>query len=103
MRTARVKHSISYLFLILFLSMKLVGLHALSHHEDDDDHDLHCVVCYHAAAINHTPALAPDLQEFSFEIKEYVFTQDLRKYYNYIHSNAIASNELFCRPPPTLL
>ena len=105
MRTSRIKNSITFLLLILFLSMKMVGLHALSHaHDlDDGDHALHCVICDHATAINLTPALTPDLQEFSFEIKEYVFTQDLRKYYNYIHSNTITKNELVSRPPPSLL
>ena len=105
MKSSLLKNSVTYLFLILFLSMKLVGLHALSHNHDLDesDHALHCVICDHATAINLTPALTPEPQEFSFEIKEYVFTQDLRKYYNYIHSNTITSNELFCRPPPSLL
>ncbi|MHA7941735.1 hypothetical protein ACJOV8_001475 [Formosa sp. 3Alg 14/1] len=105
MKTAGLKNSITFLFLFLFLSMKLVGLHALSHaHDvDDSDHALHCVICDHATAINLTPAISPEPQEFSFEIKEYVFTQDLRKYYNYIHSNTITTDELFSRPPPSLI
>ncbi len=85
--------------------MKMVGLHALSHAHDveDSDHALHCVICDHATTINLTPAITPDFIDFSFEVKEYVFTQDLRKYYNYIHSNTINTDELFSRPPPALL
>ncbi|QDO92586.1 hypothetical protein FNB79_00845 [Formosa sediminum] len=105
MRTSRIKNSVTFIFLFLFLSMKMVGLHALAHSHDleDSDHVLHCVICDHITVINLTPIVAPESVNFSFEIKEYVFTQDLRRYYNYIHSNAIANNSLFCRPPPALL
>ncbi|MDO6760225.1 hypothetical protein Q4566_08460 [Tamlana sp. 2_MG-2023] len=102
MRASRIKNNITYFFLILFLTVKMVGLHEVFHHSDDEDHALHCVVCNHATAFNLTPALTPDIQEFSFLVQEFVYKQELRKYYNYRYSNAIDTDELVSRPPPFL-
>lgn len=102
MKFSQIKNSITFLFLILFLSMKMVGLHALTHGEDNDhnDHALHCTICDNATALNLTPTLAPDSQEFSIENKELVVTRSAIKHYSFIASNTIATNQLLSRPPP---
>lgn len=102
MKASRIKNSISYLLLVLFLSMKTVGLHVLSHTDDHDD-TLHCVVCDYATVQNFTPVLAPDLQDFLIERTEFALQSEITKNYNFVVSNAIASNQLFSRPPPFLL
>ena len=102
MKSNRIKNSVTYLFLVLFLSMKLVGLHALSHVDDKDEHAVHCVICDHAITHNLTPILTPDLDVFSIEHTEDVVEQEVIVDYNFILSSSIASNQLFSRPPPSI-
>lgn len=102
MKNGRLKNSIAYLLLVVFMSMKMAGLHALSH-TDDTDHTLHCAVCDQAITHNFTPALTPDSQDFIIENTEYIVINEISKNYGFIISNTIASNQLFSRPPPYLL
>lgn len=103
MKDSQVKNSITFLFLILFLSMKMIGLHALTHEEEDKDHAIHCTICDNAIIQNLTPALTPDSQDFSIENTEFVINRSIIKQYSFITSNTIASSQLFSRPPPFLL
>lgn len=102
MKRGHLKSSIAYLFLVLFLSMKMTGLHVLSH-SDDKDQALHCAVCDHAMAHNLTPALAPDLQVFAIENTESVVRKEVKENYEFIVSSSIAPDQLFSRPPPVVL
>ncbi|WP_111307873.1 hypothetical protein [Confluentibacter sediminis] len=103
MKQGRLKHSITYLLLVVFISMKMAGLHVLSH-TDDKDHALHCVVCDQAITHNFTPALTPDSQEFVIgETTAYLVKKEISKSYGFIISNTLAANQLFSRPPPSLL
>jgi len=102
MKNGRLKISITYLFLALFLSMKMVGLHVLSH-TNDNDHALHCTICDHVIAHNLTPAITPDLQDFTLETVDFFVWEEVSKNYNFIISSTIASDQLFSRPPPSLL
>lgn len=102
MKNVRLRNSIAYLFLVLFLSMKMVGLHVLSH-TNDNHHALHCTVCDHAIAHNLTPAITPDLQDFNIETTDFFVRTELIKSYDYIISSTIATDQLFSRPPPPLL
>ncbi|MEZ4970592.1 MAG: hypothetical protein R2814_13240 [Flavobacteriaceae bacterium] len=102
MKNGRLKNSITYLFLALFLSMKMVGLHVLSH-TDDKDHAIHCTICDHAISNNLTPALAPELQDFTITNTEPIFQNGIIENYHFIISNTIATDQLFSRPPPSLL
>ncbi len=99
MKVSSLKNSITYLFLALFLTMKMAGFHVLLH-ADDKDHALHCVVCDHAIAHNLTPALIPDLQDFKIENTEPIVQREVTKNYNFIISSIITSDQLFSRPPP---
>ncbi|WP_179319541.1 hypothetical protein [Winogradskyella helgolandensis] len=97
-----MKNSITYIFIILFLSIKMVGLHALTH-EDDKSEDIHCAVCDYAVLHNLTPTLTPEPQDFSIENTELEIPRSIIKHYSFITSNAIASNQQFSRPPPFIL
>ncbi|UMB52777.1 hypothetical protein MKD41_10560 [Lutibacter sp. A64] len=80
----------------------MTGLHALSHN-NDDDHDLQCVICENAITHNLTPALTPDLQDFTIENIEFIIPKELINHYGFINLSTIESNQLFSRPPPSLL
>jgi len=100
--SVRFKNSIAYLFLVLFISIKMTGLHTLLHN-DDDDHDSQCVICENAITYNLTPVLTPDLQDFTIEKIEFVIPKELIKHYSFISLSTIESNQLFSRPPPSLV
>ncbi|UMB59295.1 hypothetical protein MHL31_09405 [Lutibacter sp. A80] len=99
---ANLKNSITYLFLVLFISIKMTGIHALLHN-DDDEHALHCVICENAITHNLTPAITPDSEDFTIENIEFVTPKNLIKHYSFISLTTIESNQLFSRPPPSLL
>ena len=82
--------------------MRMTGLHALTH-DNDKDHALHCTICDNATICNLTPALNPDVQEFTIENPEVSINRSIIKHYCFVTSNTIASNQLFSRPPPFLL
>ncbi|SFB90323.1 hypothetical protein SAMN04489722_101221 [Algibacter lectus] len=102
MKTSRIKNSITYSLLVLFLTMKMAGIHALLH-IDDKDHAPHCVICDHTTANNLTPAITPNLQDFKIENTEPIVQREIIKNYNFIISCTIATDQLFSRPPPFLL
>ncbi|WP_299780023.1 hypothetical protein [uncultured Formosa sp.] len=79
--------------------MKLVGLHALSHIENED-HDLHCVVCQHTTTQNLAPALTPDSQNYNLEVPVFFVKKELSKNYCFSISNTLDTHQLFSRPPP---
>jgi hypothetical protein len=97
MKVNVLKYNIACFFLILFLSLKMVGLHALSH---DDDHDTPCQICSHAFINNLIPALTPESVSFSLENTELVFNHVIITGYHFKISNTIATSQLFSRPPP---
>jgi len=99
MKTSAIKHSIASFLLILFLSLKLVGLHALSH-VDNQDHDTPCEICDYALINNIIPALTPEPLAFIPNNTEVVFNQLNITTYYFKTSSTIASNQLFSRPPP---
>ena len=105
MKTHQFKNRITYLFLVLFILMKIAGLHAALHTDvnNDDHHALHCLICDRVNANNLTPVLPPDSQDFSIENYELAVQREISENYSFIISNAIPDNLLFCRPPPFLL
>lgn len=102
MRNGKLKNSITYLFLVLFLSMKIAGLHVLLH-TDDKDHAIHCSVCDHAISNNLTPTLTPHLEDFTFENLLFTTRRESVKNYDFIAVSNLASGQLFSRPPPSKL
>lgn len=102
MKSGWLKNTITYLFLVLVLSVKMAGLHALSH-SDDQDHALHCTICDQAVAHNLDPALPPEVQEFILENPEVAFERAPQAQYNFEFSGTLPESQLFSRPPPSLL
>lgn len=102
MKNGWLKNSITFLFLVLFLSMKIAGLHVLSHAEDKDD-AIHCSVCDHAITHNLTPVLTSDSHTFAIEYAEFIFQNKVTENYNFTSLNNFPSSELFSRPPPYFL
>jgi len=94
-----MKNNITYFFIILFLSLKMIGLHALTHDEDKDQ-ELHCEVCDYATIHNVTPTLTPKAQESYIENTELAIVRDNLIDYCFVTPNTITSSQLFCRPPP---
>lgn len=103
MKNGRLKNTITSLFLVLFLSMKMAGLHVLYHTDDKDDVP-HCTVCDHAIVNNLIPLLSPDLPNFTIENTEFITSRGENSIdYNCIILGKIVSGQLFSRPPPFLL
>ncbi|MCK0192066.1 hypothetical protein [Arenibacter sp. F20364] len=102
MKNSRLKNSISILFLALFLSMKMAGLHVLSH-TDDKEHALHCYICDHAVSHNLTPAISTDIPDYGIKNTESLPQIEKSDNYDSVVSNTIAPDQLFSRPPPTSL
>ncbi|TXE11932.1 hypothetical protein FUA26_07660 [Seonamhaeicola algicola] len=95
------KHNrkIALCLMALFLSLKVLGLHVLSH-SCDDDKDLNCVVCDVVISEGVKPLLAPQETNYTFEITVFSIEKQLpiASVINII--KAIETNQLFSRPPP---
>ncbi len=101
MKPNHIRNSIAYLFLALFLSMKLLGLHSLTH-ENDKEHDEHCVICDQAIINNLTPILTSNLQSIEIKSVELDINTEIIKKYNFIIISGICLDKLLSRPPPLL-
>ncbi|MCK0148070.1 hypothetical protein MWU78_20660 [Arenibacter sp. F26102] len=102
MRNSRLKNSISILLLALFISMKMAGLHVLSH-TDDKEHALHCYICDNAVSHNLSPAISADIPEYGIKNTESILQIEKSENYAFVVSSTIARDQLFSRPPPSLL
>lgn len=99
MKPNHIRNSIAYLFLAFFISIKLLGLHSLTH-ENDNEHDEHCVICEHAIIHNLTPVLTATVQVFLIQNVEFIIKTEILKKYNFIISSSIYLDKLLSRPPP---
>jgi len=82
--------------------MKCGGLHALSHHDDDDNHDSHCVICEHIATQNTTPILTPDVLHYDLEVTVFFLDKELSENHTFSISKMLCTHQLLSRPPPYL-
>ncbi|WP_298879821.1 hypothetical protein [uncultured Polaribacter sp.] len=84
--------------------MKTVGIHALTHdEEDEDDHAIECIICDTAITHNSTPILPSDIQEELIEYIEIVTNNLVTKNYSFHFSNSVSTNQLHSRPPPMVI
>lgn len=98
----KVKHSIIYFFLIVFVSVKMSNLHAFFHiYEKEKSKIEHCDVCKFTLTQDAIPALGN--ATFNFEVlpliqtvKEYTVT------YTSISYNRFSALTLYNKPPPFL-
>lgn len=102
MKVSYIKHSIAYLFLALFLSMKMAGLHTLTH-TDDKEHVLLCAICDAAVLDNLTPTIALDLIDYKIKNVEFNLQNEITNNYRSVISNNSILREIFSRPPPFLV
>lgn len=102
MKSSRFKNNVSILFLTIFLSMKVAGLHALTH-TDDNNHALHCIICNNVNSHSLTAALTPSDLDFNIENTEFIVQNEVATNYSFNASSATVSYHLFSRPPPFLL
>ncbi|MCK0131284.1 hypothetical protein MWU59_07160 [Flavobacteriaceae bacterium F08102] len=99
MNNRRLKYSITYFLLGLFLITKLTSLHVLGH-ADDKEHIVHCLICDQVIAHNLTPALTPDLEVYTIKPLEIIAQKEILPSYSFVISNVISTDQLFSRPPP---
>lgn len=93
------KHIASFL-LIFFISIKLIGLHALTHHHDDEHHE-DCDICEFVFISNTTPVLTNATVLFE-PLIQHSYNQQLFYEYSYFYTKIHTSGTLFGRPPPTV-
>lgn len=102
MKSNRLKNSITCLLLVIFISMKMAGLHTLSH-IDDTSPSLGCTTCDYIISHNLTPTLLLNIIDYTFEAIKYSLQIKKSGNYNFLISNTIAANQLFSRPPPFVI
>lgn len=103
MKVSRIKNGIAYVLLVLFLSIKIVGLHALTHLNEDDDHPIHCSICDNVTTHNLTPVITPLSQVFPIKNTEMVMNRVVLETYSFILTNRPFSEQIFSRPPPFIV
>ncbi|CAM1344879.1 conserved hypothetical protein [Tenacibaculum amylolyticum] len=92
------KKHITLFYLVLFIGIKLVGLHILTH---NDDHYDDCEICEYVITSNKTHISTENFvsfeQQFFHDYNEQSFST-----YSYAFITKYEHNELFSRPPPAI-
>ncbi|CAZ98511.1 hypothetical protein [Zobellia galactanivorans] len=101
MKNGSLKNSITFLFLALFITAKMAGLHVFSH-TDDENHGVDCAICVHINTNNLTPSITPDSQDLVIENIEYFQPEKITEAYDFVVSSVISADQLLSRPPPSL-
>lgn len=99
MQKGFVKHRIGFFFLLIFLMVKMAGLHVLSH-DGDQDHYEHCVVCHHIAKNQQSPEISPIGHDYRVLNIGPIPRQHVSRQYGFLSDGLIAKDQLFSRPPP---
>ena len=99
MKGTRYNYITVYLFLALFLSTKMAGLHVLTH-ESDSDHLAHCITCELAVINNLTPVIPAEPTDFACTNVEIVVQNEATVYIDVYIDQSITPDQLFTRPPP---
>lgn len=95
----KIKNIIALVLLILFVSIKLTGLHELTH-DDNHAHENSCVVCDFAVHINSVPFIPFDNKTPNFEIIQTPVALQIIETNLLVFSSKSIPNNLFSRPPP---
>ncbi|AQS93484.1 hypothetical protein BXQ17_05010 [Polaribacter sp. BM10] len=102
MKLSIVKNSISYLLLALFLSMKMAGIHSLTHSDESDD-AIYCAICDSSIDHNLTPTLVPNSIDFEVSTSIFIVYKKIANNYNFSLSKNTKLRKLLSRPPPSLV
>lgn len=95
-----VKNRISLVLLALFISMKLVGLHVLTH-DGDKEHLVQCKLCEQAVMGNlFQPALLAETLGFQSNSSQVLVKKQIVDCYTFIFCDNFTANPIFSRPPP---
>ncbi|MNK35235.1 hypothetical protein D3C87_537550 [compost metagenome] len=102
MKPSVIKSSISYFFIILFLSVKMIGLHALFH-DTDQKNETECAVCIHSASHQQDfKFIADTLPELAFcTFNSFKTNVNIDIPESFHSANQVHYN--FSRPPPFLI
>lgn len=95
----KFKKHIAFFYLIFFISSKLVGLHALTH--NDDEHHDNCDICEYVIISNATPLVTDEYVVFE-PIVFHNHSKQLFYNYSYSYVKNYTDSSLFSRPPPTV-
>lgn len=93
------KKHIALFYLIFFISIKFVGLHAFTH--NDDKHHDDCNVCEFVIISNATPLLTSESVSFKHIILQN-YNKQLFYEYSFQFIRKLIDTTLFCRPPPNI-
>lgn len=100
MKIGDLKNYITYIFIVIFLSLKVAGLHVLTHNDDGIEH---CEVCDLVSITNFTPAAVNDNSQNYVSSTFELYTQkNVISHYSFIYSSDVHITNLFSRPPPFL-
>lgn len=99
MKTGHLKNSITYIFLALFISMNLAGLHALTH-QYDHDQITHCAVCHQVKTSNQTPALLSAASGSTPHDLKPGHDHEIVRTRDFLVDNTPTPDQLYSRPPP---
>ncbi|OQD41955.1 hypothetical protein BUL40_12630 [Croceivirga radicis] len=100
--TKEIKHNLSYVFLALFLTVKMAGLHVFTHTDEADATD-DCAICEVVFLDTHTPVLPENGSEWQLDVPTINYLQLKVTSAPQSLSNTLFSYFQFSRPPPHLL
>ncbi|WP_067147899.1 hypothetical protein [Pseudotamlana agarivorans] len=95
----RIKKRMSFIILVFYVSIKLTGVHAFFHTDDNGDMD-NCHVCEYAITTNLTPALAPSLLYHAIELEIPSSCNSIQITYVNTVVITLLTSQLVSRPPP---
>lgn len=95
---ARIKQSLSLLFLAFFLTTKMAGLHVLTH--DDSDLKEDCAICHVLVTDHQTAVVLQEAEEFVPVASYPVFQEKQHVNPTVSYKGSLHSYHLFSRPPP---
>lgn len=97
MKIGHLKNYIAFIFVAIFLFLKVAGLHVLTH---DDDNIEHCDVCDLVTATNFTPIIGDTAQNQIEGNFEFCLQANTINDYNFVYRATTNIDCLFSRPPP---
>ena len=100
MKTGFFKNSLAWIFIVIFLSLKVAGLHAFAHDHDSIEH---CEVCDLVSTNNFSPLINDITENYIGSILAFCIQAKTIKQYNFVYSATVNVASLFSRPPPFLI
>lgn len=101
MYSGRFRNNVVFFFLILFIGLRLTGLHALAH--DEKDHVEDCFVCTHSILSDQLNPFTPSPGTPDFPEPVVIFSlPGHSEFVEVLLCLAPCPSTLFSRPPPLL-